>query len=65
MAEYVAVTGPRDGVIAVGGSPSVAYTPITLLDEELPTRMMFGAMLALTRVFMVAVRERKIIETGT
>ncbi len=38
---------------------------ITLLDEALTTRMMMGAVMALTGVFIVALRERKIIETGT
>ncbi len=38
---------------------------ITLLGEELTTRMMLGAVMALTGVFIVALRERKIIETGT
>ena len=38
---------------------------ITLLDEDLTTRMILGAVMTLTGVFIVALRERKIIETGT
>lgn len=38
---------------------------ITMLGEELSERMIVGAVIALTGVFIVALRERKIIETGT
>jgi O-acetylserine/cysteine efflux transporter len=38
---------------------------VTLLDEDMTRRMTLGAVTALTGVFIVALRERKIIETGT
>ncbi|HEU4529887.1 MAG TPA: DMT family transporter [Steroidobacteraceae bacterium] len=41
------------------------FFAITLLDEELTSRMVVGAVMTLTGVFIVALRERKIIETGT
>jgi len=41
------------------------FFAITLLGEELTQRMALGAIMTLTGVVIVAVRERKIIETGT
>lgn len=41
------------------------YFAVTLLGDDLSNRMILGAVMALTGVFIVALRERKIIETGT
>lgn len=75
MASLVAHTGyyylvQRYPVTSV--SPLTVLSPvfgvlfaITLLDEDMTSRMALGAVMALTGVFIVALRERKIIETGT
>lgn len=41
------------------------YFGVTLLGDQLSARMILGAIMTLTGVFIVALRERKIIETGT
>jgi len=41
------------------------YFAVTLLGDDLSHRMVLGAIMTLTGVFIVALRERKIIETGT
>lgn len=41
------------------------YFAVTLLGDDLSERMILGAIMTLTGVFIVALRERKIIETGT
>jgi len=38
---------------------------ITLLGDRLTARIVLGGCMTLTGVFIVALRERKIIETGT
>lgn len=41
------------------------YFAVTLLGDDLSNRMILGAVMTLTGVFIVALRERMIIETGT
>jgi O-acetylserine/cysteine efflux transporter len=41
------------------------YFGVTIFGDDLGPRLVLGAIMALTGVFIVALRERKIIETGT
>jgi O-acetylserine/cysteine efflux transporter len=38
---------------------------VTLLDDQLTTRMLLGGALTLIGVFIVVMREKRIVDTGT